>query len=410
MQQWIAEVAFDTRGTTKKQTRTYYMPTIEDVRRTVTEEGGYVLKIRPHQRSTFERLLARSSWQQVQLLRGIQFRANTTSPSVAFWRLIEAETNPRMQNVLAPAREALTRGLGVIEAIKALQMFDHSTVAILSASEQSNRLQEGIPHAIQNITQKRKNVAKITGTIAWLGFDIFSIVQGMLSGRGMILGWFRKNGPTEGPNKAEFDHTVNNLENLWNVLLLVALGMGALLVWTVLSFWYNRGKKDFMAARMVRKLPLVGAYLRDLGFADSMAAAARMLRGNVPIAHVLLQASEATNIPDVTNFWLGAHQDLSRGITLGAALDRDPLSRGERMELMTVSDLNQIATVLESISEMRAQAAGTKNSFIVWIAFILTGLYLLVAFGSAIFALRLMNFSMDSVMNDMMGGMGGGGG
>ena len=409
MQQWIAEVAFDTRGSTKKQTRTYYLPRIEDVRRAIAEEGGYVLKIRPHKRSTFERLLARSSWQQVQLLRGIAFRANTTSPSVAFWRLIEAESNPRMQNILAPAREALTRGLGVIEAIKALQMFDHSTIAILSASERSNRLHEGIPHAIQNITQKRKNMAKIGGTIAWLGFDIFSIVQAMLSGRGMILGWFRKNGPqTEGPQKVEFDRTVDSLENLWNVLLVVALGMGAALVWAVLSFWYHRGKKDFAAARFVRKIPLVGAYLRDLGFADSMAAAARMLRGNVPIGNVLQQASEATNIPDVANFWLGAHQDLSRGITLGAALDRDPLSRGERMELMTVSDLNQIATVLESVSEMRAQAASTKNSFIVWLAFILTGLYLLVAFGSAIFALRLMNFSMDSVMQDMMGGMGGG--
>ncbi|MDB5478735.1 MAG: hypothetical protein JWM96_1230, partial [Alphaproteobacteria bacterium] len=92
---------------------------------------------------------------------------------------------------------------------------------------------------------------------------------------------------------------------------------------------------------------------------------------------------------------------------LGAALDRDPLNRGERMELMTVSDLNQIATVLESIAEMRAQAASTKNSLIVWLAFILTGLYLLIAFGSAIFTLRLMNFSMDNMMQDMMGGTGG---
>jgi hypothetical protein len=79
------------------------------------------------------------------------------------------------------------------------------------------------------------------------------------------------------------------------------------------------------------------------------------------------------------------------------------------MELMTVSDLNQIATVLESVSEMRAQAAKTKNSLILWLAFLLTGLYLLIAFGSAIFALRLMNFSMDNMMQDVMGGGGGGG-
>lgn len=404
MQQWIADIAIDTRNGPRKQVRTYYLPTQEDVRRVILDEGGYALRIRPHKRSALERLLARSSWQQVQLLRGIQFRANSTSPSVAFWRLIDAETNPRMQNILSPAREALSQGLGVIEAIRALQMYDHSTVAILSASEQSNRLHEGIPHAIQNITQKRKNIAKIGGTIAWLGFDIFSIVQAMWWGRETILGWFRKNAPTDIEKKEQYEHTLNNLENLWNALLFIAIAAGVFLVWTVLSFWLNRGKRDWPTARIVRRIPLIGSYLRDLGFADSMAAAARMIKGNVDITGVLQQAAEATNVPEVSQFWLDAYQDLSRGITLGAALDREPLNRGERMELMTVSDLNQIATVLESISDMRTQAASTKNKMIIWLAFILTGLYLLIAFGSAIFTLQLMNFSMDNLMQDMMGG------
>ncbi len=408
MQQWIAEIALNARGTTRKETRTYFLPTMNDVRAAITAEGGFPLRIRPHTRSAFERMMARSSWQQVQLLRGIQFRANSTSPSVAFWRLIDAETNPRMQNILSPAREALSRGLGVIEAMKTLQMYDHSTLAILSASESSNRLHEGIPHAIQNITQKRKNMAKIGGTMAWLGFDIFSIVQAMWSGRGPILGWFHKNAPSDPAKRAEFDQTLGSLSLLWDVLLGIAIGMGVFMGWAIISFWVNRGKRDFMAARMVRKIPLVGAYLRDLGFADSMAAASRMIKGNVPITLVLQQAAEASNIPDVSKFWTDTYADLARGVTLGAALDREPLTRGERMELMTVADLNQIGTVLESISEMRAQAASTKNSLIVWLAFVLTGVYLLIAFGSAIFALRLMNFSMDNIMGDLMGGAGGG--
>lgn len=406
MQQWIAEIAMDTRSGPKRQTRTFYLPTQDDVRRLVAKEGGYILRIRPHKRSYLERLLARSSWQQVQLLRGIQFRANSTSPSVALWRLIEAENSPRMQNILSPAREALSQGLGVIDALKSLNMFDHSTIAILGASERSNRLHEGIPHAIQNISQKRKNMAKIGGTIAWLGFDILSIVQAMFFGRGTILAWFRKNSPADPDKKAEFDKTIDSLDLLWTVLLWIAMAAGAFLGWTIISFWINRGKQDWPTARIIRGIPLIGAYLRDLGFADSMAAAARMIRGNVPIIDVLRQAGDATNVPEVTKFWNDVYLDLSRGVTLGTALDREPLGRGERMELMTVSDLNQIATVLESISEMRAQAASTKNSFIVWLAFILTGVYLLVAFGSAIFALRLMNFSMDTLMGDMMGGMG----
>jgi hypothetical protein len=53
---------------------------------------------------------------------------------------------------------------------------------------------------------------------------------------------------------------------------------------------------------------------------------------------------------------------------------------------------------------MRAGSAKTKHSAIVWLAFIISGLYLLIAFGSAIFALQLMNFTMDSLMDDMMMG------
>ena len=402
MQQWLAIYAVDTRNGAKKLSRTFYLPTLEDVRRAIMKEGGYVLSIRPHERSVWERLLARSTWWQIQLLRGIQFRSNTTSPSVAMWRLIEAETNPRTQNILAPAREALARGMGVIDALKALQMFDHSTLAILGASERSNKLHDGIPQAIKNITQKRKNVAKIAGTLGWIGFDLVSIVQGLQTGRGMILGWFRKNPPKDPDAARQFNHTVDNLEMLWTVLLWIAYAATIFMGWAIASFWINRGKRDFLAAKMVRRIPLVGAYLRDLAFADSMLAAARMIRGSVSVTDALQQSAEASNMPDVCAFWQDAYRDLSRGISLGAAMDRAPLSRNERTEIMAVSDLTQIATVLEAIADMRAQAAQTKNSLIVWGAFVFTGLYLLVAFGSAIYALQLMNFSMDSMMDSML--------
>lgn len=404
MRQFLAEYAVDTPGGAKTVTESFYMSSEDDVRTAIVDKGGYVLSIRPHERSAFERMLARSSWWQVQLLRGIQFRATTTSPSVALWRLIEAENNPRRQNILSPAREALSRGLGIMDALRALNIFDHGTLAILGASERSNKLFEGIPHAIQNITQKRKNMRNIGATMAWLGFDVITIVQGMFWGRGLILDWFRKNAPKDPTKLAEYTSTVNNLELLWNALLLSAVLIGGFMVWTILSFWYNKGKKDWPTARIVRKIPLIGAYLRDIGFADSAAAAARMIRGNVPISEALQMSAEATTVPDVSKYWEDSHTDLSRGVGLGAALDRAPLSKNERMELSGLSDLTQVATVMEAISDLRAQASRTKHSLIVWAAFGLTGLYLVIAFGSAIFALTVMNMSMDSMMEDLMMG------
>ena len=144
--------------------------------------------------------------------------------------------------------------------------------------------------------------------------------------------------------------------------------------------------------------------MRDLAFADSMSAAARMLRGLVPINDTLEQSSEASAAPDVAAYWDDSLTDLGRGVSLGSALDREPLRRNGRHEIASLSALGQVATVMESISEMRAQAAKTKHSMIVWLAFALTGVFLAIAFGSAIYALTVMNMSMDSMMGGMMEG------
>ncbi len=405
MQQWVAEIVYDSPSGPKKMVESFYMPSVNDVRDIVAQKGGYLLSVRPHERSPLERLLARSSWWQVQLLRGIQFRSAATSPGVALWRIIQAETNPMRQNIMAPAREALSRGMGVIDALRALRIFDHGTIAILAASERANKLVEGIPHAIHSITQKRKNTRVLAGTMSWLGIDVVMIVQSLFWGKGMVLEWFRGNAPTAPDELESYLRVVDNLELTWNVLIYISFASGAFLAWTIFSFWLNKGKIDWPTARVVRKIPLIGAYLRDLGFADSMVAASRMLRGLVPIGDALKQSSEATTVPEVSAYWTEASTELERGVMLGAALDRKPLTRNERLELASLSDLAQVATVLESIAEMRSGSAKTKHSIIVWAAFGLTGVFLAIAFGSAIYALTVMNMSMDSMMGGLMQGI-----
>ena len=405
MQQWVAEIAYDTSSGVKKVNESFYLPTEEDVREAIIKKNGYVLSIRAHSRSPLERLLARSSWWQVQLLRGIQFRATSvSSPGVALWKIIEAEKNPMRQNILAPAREALARGLGVIDALKALNIFDHGTLAILAGSEKANKLTEGIPHAIHSLTQKKKNTRAIIGTMSWLGFDVITIVQSLFWGQDMVLGWFRGNAPTDPDELENYNRVVDNLSLTWDVLIFVAFAFGAFMAWAIFSFFMNRGKTDWPTARVVRKIPLIGAYLRDLGFADSMVAASRMLKANVPISEALEQAAESTTSPEVSSYWRGANMKLEQGVALGNALDNKPLTRSERMELASLSDLDQVATILESVAEMRSSSAKTKHSLIVWLAFALTGVFLVIAFGSAIYALSVMNMSMDSMMGGLMGG------
>lgn len=404
MQQWVVEIAYDSRSGPRKVSETIYMPTETDVRDSITKKGGHVLSIRPHSRTPLERLLARSSWWQIQLLRGIMFRSTSTSPGVALWKIIEAENNPTRQNILSPARETLARGLGIIDALKSLNIFDRSTIAILAASERSNKLHEGIPYAIHSISQKRKNTAAILGTMSWLAFDVITIVQSLFWGKDMVLGWFADNAPKDGEELAKYQNVVGNLALTWDILIYLAFAMAGFMVWCMISYFLNRGKRDWPTARIVRKIPLIAGYMRDLSFADSMSAASRMFKSNVSINDTLRQSAEASNSPEVAQYWDDANEQLSRGVNLGVALDRAPLTRSERLELASLSDLNQVATIMDSISEMRAQSARVKHKLIVWIAFLLTGVYLALAFGSAIYALTVMNMSMDSMMGGLMEG------
>jgi type II secretory pathway component PulF len=404
MQQWMAEVAYETSSGPRTEKETFYLPTADDVRTAISKKGGYVLSIRKYERNPLERLLARSNSFQIQLLRGIQFRSIATSPGVALWRLIQSETSPSRQNILAPAREALSRGLGAIDALKAIKAYDHGIISILAASERSGKLAEGIPHAIHAINQKRKNTRAIMGTMAWLAFDVVSIVQALFWGKGTILTWFKNNAPKGGEDLAKYTRVVWQLEMTWDILIWFAFAMGAFMVWCVISYVLNRGKRDWPTARIVRRIPLISGYLRDLGFSDSMMAASRMLRGQVPIGDALAQSAEASNVPEISMYWENSNHDLQRGVSLGAALDRSPLSKNERLEIASLSDLSQVATVMEAIAELRTQAARSKHSMIIWFAFAFTGLYLALAFGSAIYALTVMNMSMDSMMGGLMEG------
>ena len=65
MQQWVADVAYDTTSGPKRVTESYYLPSPEDVRTAISKKGGYVLAIRAHERSPLERMLARSTWWQI---------------------------------------------------------------------------------------------------------------------------------------------------------------------------------------------------------------------------------------------------------------------------------------------------------------------------------------------------------
>ena len=133
MKQWVCEIAYDSTSGPKKALESFYLPTEEDVRAAVTKRVDMYCPF------VTRTLSAKGFWPglaggRFNCFAGLCFSSMAAS-LVLLWKIIQAETNPKRQNILAPAREALARGLGVIDALKALNIFDSGTLAILAASE-----------------------------------------------------------------------------------------------------------------------------------------------------------------------------------------------------------------------------------------------------------------------------------
>lgn len=402
MKQWTAEVVVEhADGGSHIEKRSFYLPTAQDVRTAVAQKGGQVITITEQKRGVFERILARSSWFQLHLLRQIKFSSDTVSPAVAFSRIIENETDAYRQHILAPARDIIERGLGIIDALKALRIFDAGVMSVLSAADKANNLKDGIPHAIKMIVDKGKAQRQIMLTIGWLAFDLFTVITGIIFGRDMIFGFLDDLKPTNAEKAAQYENAVYWVSVTWDVLLYIAYIATAFGSWLVLSSIWNRGKPDYLAARITRKIPLIGHYLRDLGFADSMMAAARMIEGGVRIDETLKETSETTTLPEIKRYWNKVREEVQKGVNIGQALDRDPLSRMERLEMLSVSKLDQLSSTFLHIADLRQERAKMKHAMIFWLALIGTGAYLFIAVASALYVVSLMGMSIESVMGGL---------
>ena len=81
------------------------------------------------------------------------------------------------------------------------------------------------------------------GTLGWLGFDVFSIVSSLAAGKGMVIGWFQDNPPTDPDELEKFNNVVFQLGLTWDILIYTAVAAGAFMVWCIFSYWWDPGKK-----------------------------------------------------------------------------------------------------------------------------------------------------------------------
>lgn len=382
MRLWIARYAVPMpSGPPQVMQEDFYLPSTNDVRRFLRLRGFHPIEIRERRPPMFEWFEVRSQKWALQLLRALRFQTATASAGTALLNIIENEHDSRRRVAFLPTRTVLKAGGSFADALAQLRLLDAPTLAIIIAGEKASDLKGVIPHAIQHIEEKGKQMRVIVTALSWVVFDIISVISTVLSAQFQFIPYLKEKGIESGDAEAvaKFQTAIARAEAINIAIIVITTVLTVMFAAGIYSYLRNRDKPDHWLNRMMAKTPLFSSYLQNSSLADTGQLMARLLRGHVPLDDALTILQKSTLDPTVLDYWRASQRRLMSGSPPMRALSKPPLTKAEQDQMATVQESLQIAEVFESIAEERKLMAKDSQRKI-----FLLGLFLLMTIFGAV--------------------------
>ncbi len=387
------------------QEEDFYLPDEHAVRRALRAKGVWPIRINEQKPPLFEWMDVRSSDWQLQLLRAIRFQSATASAGTALLNIIEGEMDPRRRLAFLPTRTVLKGGGAFSEALRELKLFDAATMAIIAAGERAGDLKGVVQHAIEHVEQKGTQYKALIAALSWLSFDIVSVIGAIWGTQFGFIPYLKAQG-TKNTDPGAAEKFARGIEYVtWiNGFLLVLTSVIILgVIFFVLAYWQNRHKPDHFTSRLMIKIPLLSTYMQNTSFKDTCKLMTRLLRGKVPLAEALAIIIQSSVEPTARSYWTACQRKIMSGVEPARALAREPLTKAERDQIVTIQSVEQLGDVYEAIAEERNLMAKADQRKI-----FKTGLFLLIALSgvtilTTIYLLMLQNQSFLNSINEMRG-------
>jgi len=408
MKLWSAKYAVPMQsGSPQVMQEDFYLPTATDVRRFLRIRGFHPISITERKKPMLEWFEVRSQKWALQLLRALRFQTATASAGTALLNIIENENDPRRRVAFLPTRTVLKAGGTFAEALKVLRLLDAAAMAIIIAGERAGDLKGVIPHAIEHIEQKGKQMKTVTVALGWVVFDIISVFTTIVSAHFQFIPYLKEKGIESKDLEAveKFQSALARAEFI-NMSLMVICGLLLVLsAVSVYSYLRNRDKPDHWLNRCLTKLPVFSEYLRNTSFSDTGKLLARLIRGHVALDDSLLILQESTIDPSVLDYWRKSHARMMAGAPPNRALARPPLTKTEQDQIATVQESLQIAEVFESIAdERKLMAKDSQRKIFLLGLFVMMGIFGIVTL-TMIYLVMIQNQGfMDSLSQLRSGG------
>ena len=408
MKLWHVKYAVPTPGGTPQVVEEdFFLPSQNDVRRYLRGRGAWPINIYERKKPLLEWFDVRSQKWALQLLRALRFQTATTSAGTALLNIIENESDSKRRMAFLPTRTVLKAGGTFADALRQLRLLDSATLAIIIAGEKASDLKGVIPHAIQHIEEKNKQMRIVITALSWVAFDIFSVLSTVIGAQWQFIPYLKEKGieSTDAAAVAKFQKSVALGEALNIGLLIFCTGLVAMGVAGAYTYLRNRDKPDHWLNRIVTKTPIFSTYLQNVSLSDSSRLLSRLLRGHVALDDALKILIGATIDPTVLDYWRASYQRMMSGTPPMKALSREPLNKTERDQIVTAQTSMDIAEVFDSIADER-QLMGKDSQRKI---FLLGMFIMMTVFGIVtmvmLYLVMIQNSGfMDSMQNMRQGG------
>jgi type II secretory pathway component PulF len=369
-----------------------------DVITEVRARGGVPLSIKPMQvRKAPAWMRARGGYRE-RLLQAVLFSVQSgMSATRSLQRALESDD----ASLIGPTQDALgvlRAGGGFGDAMRAIGVFDESTMAILESGERTGRMGESLEAALEHMNKRSAGTKAMVGAVGWTFFDLIFAVLTIIGLRYQLLPMLSGQ-KMEGANAQEqlrFTQTLEMAYVINDVLIIVTLLM---IVFAAVGAWGHFGdnqKLRLRVDRVLRRVPGLGQAIEHNALSAGFTVAAAMLKGGVAFLSASEVASRASRFEPVQEYWRTAHERVINGFAVRLALRSSLLDASEMLLIGSHTTQKQLALVLFSIAEQRDNLALKASKQFAVLVFLASLIYSGVAVLFTLWVVYLQNSQMMS--------------
>ena len=322
------------------------------------------------------------------------------SPGRALEQAIESQTGPMRQRMNV-GLNALRQGRSFLDALRAVNIYDQTTMAIIEAGEETGTLRQALVTAEANLKKGSDARKVIIGALAWTGIDLFFAVASIISTRTGLIPYLREQNGGGGKDAVALNHALDLATTANDFLLLTtALAMVALFIGAYGYFGSNEGFRAKVDTWLLR-VPVVRDLMMHTAISSTCGVMASLLRGGVNFIPATQIAERGTRLMTMIRYWNTARNRVETGESPAAATSMEPFTSTERLILSAHRDSAQLSKAYDVIGTTRDELSKSSAKTFARVTFIVTMGYSMLGVLLVLFVVYLQN---QSTMNISFGG------